>query len=292
MNSSRWSLVEEIFQQALERPAAERAQFLAEACSDDPALLSEVQSLLESDDSAERVLNSVIAQDLTELTRSSLLPDLGVHVGPYLLVRELDSGGMGVVYLAVRSDDQYFQIVAIKMIRRGLDSPAMLLRFRTERQILATLNHPNIGKILDGGETADGRPFIVMEYVEGQPITLASQSRGLSTRQRVELFLPLCSAVHYAHQKLIIHRDIKPSNVMLTPDGVVKLIDFGTSKALEPQVVLSDLSPTESGMRMLTPDYASPEQLQGAQLTTASDVYSLGVLLFELLTDARPYTPP
>jgi eukaryotic-like serine/threonine-protein kinase len=290
MTSSRWSLVEEIFQQALERPVAERAQFLAEACSDDPALLSEVQSLLESDASAESVLNSVIAQDLTEMTRSSLLPDLGVHVGPYLLVRELDSGGMGVVYLAVRSDDQYFQIVAIKMIRRGLDSPGMLLRFRTERQILATLNHPNIGKILDGGETADGRPFIVMEYVEGQPITLASQSRGLSTRQRVELFLPLCSAVHYAHQKLIIHRDIKPSNVMLTPDGVVKLIDFGTSKALEPQVVLSDLSPTESGMRMLTPDYASPEQLQGAQLTTASDVYSLGVLLFELLTDARPYT--
>src|ERR1700722_13524130 len=178
MTSSRWSLVEEIFQQALERPVAERAQFLAEACSDDPALLSEVQSLLESDASAESVLNSVIAQDLTEMTRSSLLPDLGVHVGPYLLVRELDSGGMGVVYLAVRSDDQYFQIVAIKMIRRGLDSPDMLLRFRVERQILATLNHPNIGKILDGGETADGRPFIVMEYVEGQPITLASQSRG------------------------------------------------------------------------------------------------------------------
>jgi eukaryotic-like serine/threonine-protein kinase len=290
MNSNRWSQVEEIFHQALEQPTLERNRFLAEACSNDPELLSEVQSLLESDDNAESLVNSLIVNDLKELTESSLVSDLGMHVGPYLLVRELDSGGMGVVYLAVRSDDHYFQIVAIKMIRRGLDSADMLLRFRVERQILATLNHPNIGKILDGGETEDGRPFIVMEYVEGQPITLASQSRALSIRQRVELFQSLCSAVHYAHQKLIIHRDIKPSNVMLTPEGVIKLIDFGTSKALEPQLILSDLSPTESGMRMMTPDYASPEQLQGAQLTTASDIYSLGVLLFELLTDTRPYS--
>src|ERR1700748_2130436 len=140
---------------------------------------------------------------------------------------------MGVVYLAVRSDDQYFQIVAIKMIRKGFDSPERVQRFRIERQILATLNHPNIGAILDGGETPDGRPFIVMEYVEGQPITLASNNRNLSIRERVELFRSVCSAVHYAHQKLIIHRDIKPSNVMVTPEGVVKLIDFGTSKPLE-----------------------------------------------------------
>jgi eukaryotic-like serine/threonine-protein kinase len=290
MNSNRWSQVEEIFHQALEQPTVERDEFLAQACANDPELLSEVLSLLESDDDAESVVNSLIVDDLKEITERALVSDLGLHVGPYLLVRELDSGGMGVVYLAVRSDDQYFQIVAIKMIRRGLDSPDMLLRFRVERQILATLNHPNIGKILDGGETEDGRPFIVMEYVEGQPITLASQSRALSIRERVELFRPLCSAVHYAHQKLIVHRDIKPSNVMLTPDGVIKLIDFGTSKALEPQLILSDLSPTESGMRMMTPDYASPEQLQGAQMTTASDIYSLGVLLFELLTDTRPYT--
>jgi serine/threonine protein kinase len=290
MQNNRWSLIEDVFQGALERPLAERKQYLADACGDDPELLSEIESLLESDHDAETALRSLVADDLTEMTRNSISADLGSQVGPYLLVRELDSGGMGVVYLAVRSDDHYFQIVAIKMIRKGLESPDLVQRFRVERQILATLNHPNIGAILDGGETKEGRPFIVMEFVEGQPITLASEARGLSIRQRIELFRSLCSAVHYAHQKLIIHRDIKPSNVMVTPEGVVKLIDFGTSKPLEPQLVLKDDTPTLSGFRMMTPDYASPEQLQGKQLTTATDVYSLGVLLFELLTGSRPYT--
>jgi serine/threonine protein kinase len=290
MKSNRWGLIEEIFQGALERPSADREQYLVEACGNDLELLREIESLLESDHDAENVLRSLVADDVNEMAKSSIASDLGLQVGPYLLVRELDSGGMGVVYLAVRSDDQYFQIVAIKMIRKGLESAELVQRFRVERQILATLNHPNIGAILDGGETKDGRPFMVMEYVEGQPITLASQGRTLSIRQRIELFRSLCSAVHYAHQKLIIHRDIKPSNVLVTPEGVVKLIDFGTSKPLEPQLVLSDNTPTESGFRMMTPDYASPEQLQGKQLTTATDVYSLGVLLFELLTGSRPYT--
>src|ERR1700722_17664028 len=290
MKSDRWSLIEEIFQGALERPSDARMQYAEQACGDDKQLLGEVQSLLESDRDAETVLHAAIAEDLRAMTKASSLSEIGLRVGPYLLVRELDGGGMGVVYLAVRSDDHYFQIVAIKMIRKGLDSPDLVQRFRRERQILATLNHPNIGAILDGGETEDGRPFIVMEYVEGQPITLASEGRGLSIRQRIELFRSLCSAVHYAHQKLIIHRDIKPSNVMVTPEGVVKLIDFGTSKPLEPQLVLKDDTPTLSGFRMMTPDYASPEQLQGEQLTTATDVYSLGVLLFELLTGSRPYT--
>jgi serine/threonine protein kinase len=290
MKSNRWSLIEEIFQGALDRPSAERKQYLAKACSNDPELLREIESLLASDDDAESVLRSLVSDNVKEMTESSVASDLGSQVGPYLLVRELDSGGMGVVYLAVRSDDHYFQIVAIKMIRKGLETPELVQRFRVERQILATLNHPNIGAILDGGETKDGRPFIVMEYVEGQPITVASEGRDLSIRQRIELFRALCSAVHYAHQKLIIHRDIKPSNVMVTPEGVVKLIDFGTSKPLEPQTVLSDDNVTESGLRLMTPDYASPEQVQGKQLTTATDVYSLGVLLFELLTGSRPYT--
>jgi serine/threonine protein kinase len=290
MKSNRWSLIEEIFQGALERPLAKRRQYLAEACGNDSELLREVESLLANDDDSEGVLRSLVADNVKEITESSVASDLGSQVGPYLLVRELDSGGMGVVYLAVRADDQYFQIVAIKMIRKGLETVELVQRFRVERQILATLNHPNIGAILDGGETKDGRPFIVMEYVEGQPITLASEGRALSIRQRIELFRSLCSAVHYAHQKLIIHRDIKPSNVMVTPEGVVKLIDFGTSKPLEPQAVLSDNNPTESGFRMMTPDYASPEQVQGKQLTTATDIYSLGVLLFELLTGSRPYT--
>ena len=198
MKSNRWSLIEEIFQGALDRPLAERKQYLAETCGNDPELLREVESLLANDDDAEGVLRSLVADNVKEITESSIASDLGSQVGPYLLVRELDSGGMGVVYLAVRSDDHYFQIVAIKMIRKGLETAELVQRFRVERQILATLNHPNIGAILDGGETKDGRPFIVMEYVEGQPITLASEGRALSIRQRIELFRSLCSAVHYA----------------------------------------------------------------------------------------------
>jgi serine/threonine protein kinase len=288
MKSDRWSLIEEIFQGALERPSDARMEYAEQACGDDQQLLREVQSLLESDRDAETVLHAAIAEDLRTMTKSSSLSEIGLRLGPYLLVRELDGGGMGVVYLAVRSDDHYFQIVAIKMVRKGLESPDLVQRFRMERQILATLNHPNIGAILDGGETEDGRPFIVMEFVEGQPVTLTSQ--GLSIRERTELFRSVCSAVHYAHQKLILHRDIKPSNVMVTPDGVVKLIDFGISKPMEPQLVLSETTATEPSSRMMTPDYASPEQIQGKELTTATDIYSLGVLLYEILAGSRPYT--
>jgi serine/threonine protein kinase len=286
----RWNLIQEIFQAALERPSSERSEYVAHACGEDDGLRSEVESLLASDTDAGNVIHSLVAGDIKQLAQESNSAEMGLQVGPYCLVRELDSGGMGAVYLAFRSDDQYFQIVAIKMIRKGMESPDLIQRFRRERQTLATLNHPNIGAILDGGEMEDGRPYIVMEYVEGQPITLASESGNLSIRQRVELFRSVCSAVHYAHQKLVIHRDIKPSNVLVSPKGVVKLIDFGISKPLAPEFVPGEFSPTESGHRLMTPDYASPEQLFGQPLTTATDIYSLGVLLFEVLTGLRPYT--
>ena len=188
MTIDRWNRIEEIFQSALERPSSERSEYLAQVCGDDEELRLEIESLLASDKGAVTVLHSVIEADVVRLSEASCASEAGLRVGSYRLLRELDSGGMGVVYLAVRSDDQYFQIVAIKMIRRGREWPSLVQRFRAERQILATLNHPNIGAILDGGETRDGRPFIVMEYVEGQPITLACEIRGLSIRERIELF--------------------------------------------------------------------------------------------------------
>src|SRR6516165_1123125 len=288
--TDRWSLIERLFQGAVDRPPSERTEFLKKACAGDEALRLEVESLLANDNNATTAIDSLVAGDLRVIAQSSDAAEIGLRVGPYRLVRELDSGGMGVVHLAVRSDDHYFQVVAIKTIRKGLAQPVLVQRFRAERQILATLTHPNIGAILDGGDTEDGRPYIVMEYVEGQPINLACENRGLSVRQRIELFRSVCSAVHYAHQKLVIHRDIKPSNVLVTPEGIVKLIDFGISKPLAPGLIPGKLPKTESWQRFMTPDYASPEQIQGRELTTATDVYSLGVLLFELLTNSRPYT--
>jgi serine/threonine protein kinase len=286
----RWKLIQDIFQGALEVPPHEQGAYLARACGADQELQSEVASLLANDSSDTATLRFAVAADLKSLGQATCSADSGLRVGPYRLIRELDGGGMGIVYLAVRSDDHYFQIVAIKMVRKGMESTALLQRFRTERQILATLTHPNIGAILDGGDTDDGRPYLVMEYVEGQPITVASETHRLSIRQRIELFRSVCSAVHYAHQKLVIHRDIKPSNVMVTSEGTVKLIDFGISKPLVPELIPGELVVTEGGQRLMTPDYASPEQVLGQPLTTASDIYSLGVLLFELVTGARPYT--
>jgi eukaryotic-like serine/threonine-protein kinase len=290
MKIEHWNLIQDIFKGALELPSSERTEYLKRVCGDDENLRCEVASLLANDNNHTATLHSLVSNNLQRLAQASVSSEIGARVGPYRLVRALGGGGMGIVYLGVRSDDHYFQIVAVKMIRNGLASPALVQRFRAERQILATLTHPNIGVILDGGDTEDGRPYIVMEYVEGQPITMASETHSLSIRQRIELFRSVCSAVRYAHQKMVVHRDIKPANVLLTPDGIVKLIDFGISKPLAPELIPGGLAATEDGRRLMTPDYASPEQLLGRKVTTATDIYSLGVVLFELLTGAQPYT--
>ena len=217
-------------------------------------------------------------------------PDLsGIPVGPYRLIREIGSGGMGTVFLAVRNDDAFQRRVAIKVLRRGMDTDAIVRRFRHERQILASLQHPYIAGLLDGGSTSDGLPYFAMEYVQGQNISDFCEARKLDTTARLELFRKVCAAVQYAHQNLIIHRDIKPANVLVTSDGTPKLLDFGIAKLLNPEVGGQTLAPTAAGLQLMTPDYASPEQVRGETVTTATDVYSLGVLLYELLTGRRPY---
>ena len=217
--------------------------------------------------------------------------DLGQdqRLGPYRLITEIGHGGMGTVYLGVRDDDAFQKRVAIKVLKRGMDTDSIVRRFRHERQILASLEHPNIAGLLDGGSTPDGRPYFAMEYVAGQPIVDYCDTHGLDTAARLKLFRQVCAAVQYAHQNLIIHRDIKPANVLVTVDGTAKLLDFGIAKLLNPELAGHTLAPTVPGLQLMTPEYASPEQVRGEAVTTATDVYSLGVLLYELLAGRLPY---
>ena len=283
-----WRHVEEIFLAALEKDGDTRSQYLDEVCRGKPQLRAEVESLLAHAGGGTQGLAAVVSEAASKLP-ASRDRHIDSKIGPYRILRRLDEGGMGVVYLAERSDEHYLQTVAIKLVKSGMDSREIVNRFRAERQILANLTHPNIAAILDGGSTEDGLPYIVMEYIGGQPITEFAGARQLSVRERIQLFLPVCLAVHYAHQKLVIHRDIKPGNILVTAEGNPKLLDFGIAK------LLADDSPiaqglTITGMRAMTPDYSSPEQIRGESLSTSTDVYSLGVVLFELLTGSHPYS--
>lgn len=287
MTPDRYQRVKAVFHSALELAPEQREAFLAENCADDETLSNEVRSLLSAHDEAESFIETPAAAANVMFANDADL--VGKRVGPYRLIRELSQGGMGTVWLAVRADDQFQKRVAIKLIKRGMDSDFILRRFRHERQILASLDHPNIARLLDGGTTEEGPPYFVMEYVEGQPITLWCDRHRLTLAERLTLFHTVCSAVHYAHQNLIIHRDIKPGNILVTADGVPKLLDFGIAKLLNPDLSGATLDPTATALRLMTPEYASPEQARGEPVTTATDVYSLGVLLYELLTSQRPY---
>lgn len=276
-----------LYIQALERPVEARDAFLDEVCAENTALRAEVDAYLRQDESSETFLEAPVVQLQipTEADEQRPPPD---HIGSYRVVRVLGRGGMGQVYLGER-EEPFKQEVAIKVIRRGMDSEDILRRFRTERQILAALSHPNIARVLDGGMTDDGRPYLVMEYVDGQPLLAYCDANRLSIAERLRLFQTVCRAVHHAHQNLIVHRDLKPSNLLVTADGTVKLLDFGIAKLLNAEHVAHSVAQTQTGMRVLTPAYASPEQIRGQVVTTVSDVYSLGVLLYELLTGQRPY---
>ncbi|MBK9089507.1 MAG: serine/threonine protein kinase [Holophagales bacterium] len=213
----------------------------------------------------------------------------GLRIGPYQVLRRLGEGGMGTVYLAARADQEFRKHVAIKVIRKGMASEEIVSRFRRERQILAALDHPGIAKLFDGGTTEDGLSYFVMEYIQGRPLGDYCDSHGLSIRERLLIFRSICSAVQYAHQNLVIHRDLKPANILVTADGAPKLLDFGIAKLLNPDALSLEAPETATGMHVMTPAYASPEQVRSDPLTTASDVYSLGVVLYELLTGRRPY---
>jgi eukaryotic-like serine/threonine-protein kinase len=290
MEPDRWQRIERLFESALGRKPGDRSAFLAEACEDDPTLRAEVEALIASDHEAGTFIERP-AVDNTTLLVSPLGSQTGPghRIGAYELIREIGRGGMGAVYLAVRADDQYRSRVAIKVVARGMDTDFAVRRFLSERQILASLDHPNIAKLLDGGATPDGLPYFVMEYIEGMPLYQYCDSRRLSTEDRLELFRTLCSAVHYAHQNLVVHRDLKPGNVLVSADGVPKLLDFGIAKLLNPELYGQGVDITGTAIRLMTPAYASPEQVRGEPITTASDVYSLGVLLYELLSGHRPY---
>lgn len=290
MTPERFAEIDRLFAEALALPAEARAAFLDEQCGTDLELRAEVESLLAADHGAagQRVAGA-IEEAAASLPANPHGSDAGVRLGPYLLVRELGRGGMGAVYQAIRSDGEFLQTVAVKLVKRGMDSEAIVQRFKAERQILAGLSHPNIGALLDGGTSPDGRPYLVMEYIEGQPLLEYAESRGLDIRARLDLFRPICRAVDYAHRSHVLHRDIKPANVMVTAEGVPKLLDFGIAKLLLPELVAGGAPPTETHARLMTPDYASPEQIRGEPLTQATDVYSLGVLLYRLLTGKQPY---
>ncbi|HZG52880.1 MAG TPA: protein kinase, partial [Pyrinomonadaceae bacterium] len=300
MTPERWKQVEELFQAALDVPREERPKFIAEAGAGDDALRRQVEALVAQYEEAGDFIEAP-AFAINGFNPGSAVfrttqpgdyeddPMAGARVGSYKIVREIGRGGMGAVYLAVRADSEYQKRVAIKLVKRGMDTDFILRRFRNERQILASLDHTNIARLLDGGTTDTGLPYFVMEYIEGQPLYRYCDGEKLTIPERLRLFVQICNAVAYAHQNLVVHRDIKPSNILICADGTPKLLDFGIAKLLNPELSPDTLTPTATAMRLMTPEYASPEQVRGEAATPSSDIYSMGVLLYELLTGHRPY---
>jgi len=287
MKAERWQQVKDVLQKTVALDTAERNAYLTEACAADLELRREVESLLVSHQRAGDEFLQIPAAALVGDISPGVQPPsrVGRRIGVYEVVEEIAHGGMGEVYRAARVDGQYEKQVAIKLVRAGLDTASIVERFRQERQILASLDHANIARLLDGGTTDEGIPYLVMELVDGSPIDQYCDDHRLMMAQRLELFRLVCAAVQYAHQRLVIHRDLKPGNILVTADGTPKLLDFGIAKILDPAA-----NSEETIAHPLTPEYASPEQITGETITTASDVYSLGVVLYQLLTGHSPYS--
>ena len=274
MSPERWQKIKGILEQAIEISPDQRSGFLAEVCAGDAELLNEVESFLAKEK------DEILESDAFSLLGEDGVSDkiIGQIIDEYEILSPIGEGGMGTVYLAEQRGEEFSQKVALKLIKRGMDTGAVLKRFLTERKILASLKHPHIAGLIDGGSNAEGLPYFVMEYIEGVPIKEFCEERRYDTRERLELFLRVCNAVSYAHQNLVVHRDIKPSNIIVMKDGAPKLLDFGIGKILSPDWSES-AEKTATQMRLMTPEYASPEQIRGQMTTTATDIYSLGILL-------------
>lgn len=297
MTAARWEQVKEVFEQVFALPAPERETLLSSLCGNDKELLAEVRSLLESASEESEVLDTpshipslgpLVHRVREEFAQGDSL--IGRLIGPYRIERQIGEGGMGSVYLGMREDAEFRMQVAIKVLNRGASGFDIVERFRLERQILARLNHPFIARIFDGGVTPDGLLYFVMEYIQGIPLDEYLRRTKPDLESRLQLFRELCSAVSFAHQNLVVHSDIKMGNILIMEDGMPKLLDFGISRLLDPDGKEPGLD-AEPKVTALTPAYASPEQLRGEQLSTASDIYSLGVLLYEMICDRRPYEP-
>jgi len=285
-----WERVKRVAAEAWVQSPGARTAFVLEACSGDETLRTEVLSLLESmEQVGDRFETPALAMASSRRAAADALHaaviDPGERIGGWTVLRLIGSGGMGTVYLAERVGDEFSQRAAIKIVRGAADA-ILLRRFQEERRILATLDHPHIARLIDGGASDRGLPYVAMEYVDGQPIDVFCEEGGLDVRKRLEVFRLVCLAVHYAHQHLVIHRDLKASNILVTADGTPKLLDFGIAKILEPD---SPGETTRTLFRVLTPESASPEQIRGEPITTATDVYALGVLLYRLITGRSPY---
>ena len=299
MTPERWQRIESLVEAALQLETGDRRRFLDVECGDDDELKRRAAAMLRSYGQAESFLErpaalgwlaegeGAMAESSTTIARPGDLE----AIGPYRILDEIGRGGMGSVFLAARRDGEYERRVAIKLIRPEVGSEDVARRFRGERQILANLDHPNIAKLLDGGTTDDGRPYVVMELIEGTRIDTYCDRQRATIRHRLDLFADVCSAVAYAHRCLVVHRDLKPANILVTEEGVPKLLDFGIAKLLDPSAFPHTVEATASGPGPMTPPYASPEQILGQPITTASDVYSLGVLLYKLLTGRMPFDP-
>ncbi|MCH9648790.1 MAG: serine/threonine-protein kinase [Deltaproteobacteria bacterium] len=301
MSHPRWQEIWDLFESTIDRPPQERTQFLADACAGDQNLLRGVEELLAADAQEEAFFEAPLArgprleQPLRGPLREPLREPLrgiepGVEIGAYRILRRLGQGGMSIVYLAVRSDDAFERNVVLKFVRPDMETEAILERLRTERQILASLEHPGIARLYDGGSTESGLPYFVMEYVEGEPIDQWCQHHQPTVQELFTLLIKVCAAVDHAHRNLVVHSDLKPSNILVTAQGEPKLLDFGIAKLLQPRLSSAGLEPTATLERLFTPSYASPEQLRGGPISTASDVYSLGVLTYRLLTGSLPFS--